>query len=382
MSNWKVNRLEEDLRRTVKELSDTYEELTLLHQLSEELTGLDIDEISNKLVEIVGSLFDAETVAVLFLEKPCHQDNQCLVTKVSKGNWDPETTIHDNNPESIFWRVMNEKKAITVCEPQEGFPPYLKGIGPVLIAPLTGKKKDIGLILAAGRKGGGEFFAGDLKLLRSLSFQAGLFMENAILSSEVQSFLIGTIRSFVRALEATSQWTAGHTERVTGYAVSLGKLLGFSAEQIERLRVCSLLHDIGKIATPDEILNKNGSLSEEEWERIRQHPSIGADILSELKGFIDVVDCIRYHHERYDGKGLHGLKGQEIPLKARILAVCDAFDAMTSDRPYRRRLTPKEAIDEIEKESGTQFDPEIARIFCKWIRSAYGIKSSYPKSGT
>jgi putative nucleotidyltransferase with HDIG domain len=204
-------------------------------------------------------------------------------------------------------------------------------------------------------------------------------MENAILSREVQSFLIGVIRSFVRALEASSEWTAGHTERVTGYAVAVGRLLGFSPAQIERLRICSLLHDIGKIATPDEILNKDEQLSEEEWEKIRQHPVIGAEILSELRGFIDVVDCIRYHHERYDGKGLHGLKGDDIPLKARILAVCDAFDAMTSDRPYRRRLSAEEAIAEIEKEIGRQFDPEIANVFSSWIRSSYGIKPSDPE---
>ncbi len=376
MNRSERNRLREDLQRTVRELSDTYEELTLLYQLSEDLAGLGVDEICEKLLKEVQILFDAETVAILLLnEKERH-----LYTKASTGNWNPDRIIPRGNRKSIFWRPLLKKKAITLCvTSSEKEHNELAGLGSVLIAPLTGKKKEIGLILAANRRKRDEFFAGDVKLLRSLAFQAGLFMENAILSREVQSFLIGIIRSFVRALEASSEWTAGHTERVTGYAVAVGRLLGFSPAQIERLRICSLLHDIGKIATPDEILNKGERLSEEEWEKIRQHPVIGAEILSELRGFIDVVDCIRYHHERYDGKGLHGLKGDDIPLKARILAVCDAFDAMTSDRPYRRRLSAEEAIEEIEKESGRQFDPEIAEVFSGWIRSAYGIEPPQPE---
>ena len=138
---------------------------------------------------------------------------------------------------------------------------------------------------------------------------------------------------------------------------------------MEKLKICALLHDIGKIATPKEILNKNGRLNEGEWYEIKRHAGLGAEILVELKQFGEIILSVKYHHEHWDGReGIFGLKGDEIPLMARILTVADAFDAMTSDRPYRQMKTKAEAIKEIVRCSGTQFDPSVVTAFLEWVK--------------
>ena len=137
---------------------------------------------------------------------------------------------------------------------------------------------------------------------------------------------------------------------------------------IEKLKISALLHDIGKIATPKEILNKDGCLEAHEWAEIKRHPGMGAEILVELKQFKDVIQSVKYHHEHWDGrKGIYGLREEQIPFMARILAVADAFDAMTSDRPYRSMLTKEAAVAEIARCSGTQFDPVVVEAFLRWV---------------
>jgi putative nucleotidyltransferase with HDIG domain len=148
----------------------------------------------------------------------------------------------------------------------------------------------------------------------AISSQAGLSVENAMLYTELEMLLVGAIKSLVKALEATSYWTAGHTERVTEYAIAIGRTMDLQGDALDKLRICSLLHDIGKIATPKEILNKDEKLSESEWIEIKKHPGVGAEILGEMKQFKDVIQGIKYHHEHWDGvKGIFGLRYEEIP---------------------------------------------------------------------
>ena len=136
------------------------------------------------------------------------------------------------------------------------------------------------------------------------------------------------------------------------------------SNELNMLKAISVLHDIGKIAIDDQILNKPGKLNNEEWENIKRHPEIGYRILSSSPEYIQIAEDILYHHERYDGKGYpRGLKGEEIPIRARIITIADSFDAMISDRPYRKALSKQEALNEIKKCAGTQFDPKIAELF-------------------
>ncbi|MFZ5969234.1 MAG: HD-GYP domain-containing protein [Bacillota bacterium] len=173
-----------------------------------------------------------------------------------------------------------------------------------------------------------------------------------------------TIKALSSAMEAKDQYTNGHSYRVADYAVGIAKQMGFDRERIDRIKTAAILHDIGKIGVTDSILNKPGQLIEEEYMVIQRHPEIGAKILSEVDFLGDVANIIKYHHERYDGKGYpEGLSGPAIPIEACILSVADAYDAMTSDRPYRKAMTSQMAQNILIKESGTQFHPIVAKAF-------------------
>lgn len=188
---------------------------------------------------------------------------------------------------------------------------------------------------------------------------------------EIRKLFLGAIEALASALEAKDKYTAGHSRRVSEIASAVGNELGLSQQEMEDLRWGSLLHDVGKIAVDQLVQNKPGKLTPEEYEHIMTHTHVGSDIVrSVVNGRI--VEIIEHHHDHYDGSGVHQVvAGDDIPLGARILAVADAFDAMISDRPYRSALSVPEAIDEIKRYSGTQFDPAIVTAFLKtaekWI---------------
>jgi putative nucleotidyltransferase with HDIG domain len=174
-----------------------------------------------------------------------------------------------------------------------------------------------------------------------------------------------------RAIEARDPYTRGHSARVTALAEEVARRLGWSVEQLTALRIGGPLHDIGKLAVSDDVLRKEGRLDPEELDQIREHPTIGARILLRMAALREAIPYVLYHHERWDGNGYpSGKSGEEIPVEARVLAVADAFDAMTSDRPYRRALSREQALAEVERCAGTQFDPEIARIFLEVFAEA------------
>lgn len=164
------------------------------------------------------------------------------------------------------------------------------------------------------------------------------------------------------AIEVRDRYTRGHVERVTTYAVLIGEQLGLRGNQLENLRYGAILHDIGKIHIEDRTLQKQGPLDEDEWDLMRQHPIIGAEMIKEVPFLSPAVPAVMYHHEYWDGSGYpFGLKGEEIPLLARIVAVADAFDAMTTNRSYRQAMSVDGAIDEIAREGGKLFDPGVVR---------------------
>jgi len=184
-------------------------------------------------------------------------------------------------------------------------------------------------------------------------------------TGEIKKLFLGAIEALVFALEAKDKYTGGHSRRVTEIALALGNELGPSARDMEDLRWGSLLHDVGKIAIDQAIQNKPGKLTREEYEHIMTHAGVGAHIVKPLVNG-KISEMIEHHHDHYDGSGLHQvIAGSDIPLGARIIAVADAFDAMTSDRPYRSAMSIAEAIDEIKRCAGTQFDPIVVTAFLK-----------------
>ena len=191
---------------------------------------------------------------------------------------------------------------------------------------------------------------------------------------------LGAIEALVSALEAKDKYTGGHSRRVTEIALAVGKELGLSAQDMENLRWGSLLHDVGKIAVHEVIQNKPGSLTREEYEHIMTHPQIGARIVRPVVNG-KITEVIEHHHDHYDGTGLHQtVAGSDIPLGARVIAVADAFDAMTSDRPYRAAMSVAEAVEEIKRSADTQFDPVMVAAFLKTVEPVT-VQASEPPSG-
>jgi putative nucleotidyltransferase with HDIG domain len=220
--------------------------------------------------------------------------------------------------------------------------------------------------------------------LRTLANQAAIALERALLMvesrrqakeieaayHELELTYDRTLAALTTALDARDRETEGHSVRVSQLAVELGKALGLTPQQLKALERGSLLHDIGKIGISDTILHKPGPLTPEEWASMRQHPDIGARIVEDIPFLQETLHVIRYHQERWDGSGYPvGLSGKDIPLLARIFAVVDAFDALTSNRPYRQKITPEEALAYLRAQAGILFDPEIVAVFVRLIES-------------
>ena len=191
-------------------------------------------------------------------------------------------------------------------------------------------------------------------------------------NDELEKAYLDTIGILRQTVEAKDPYTRGHSDRVSEFAVLIGTKMGLDEKTIHILKIGGLFHDIGKIGIPDSILLKESKLSDDEYSQIKNHPTIGAHILGNATVFQDIIPIVKYHHERYDGRGYPSqLAGTDIPLIARITAVADAFDAMTSKRTYRDSLPIEKVKEEIERCSGTQFDPEIAKLFLGILNNEY-----------
>jgi putative nucleotidyltransferase with HDIG domain/PAS domain S-box-containing protein len=217
-----------------------------------------------------------------------------------------------------------------------------------------------------------EFPDKDIGFLQSFANLCASYIKNSELLESLQELFLGTVRALSETITAKSQWTRGHLDRVTNYAIDIGKEMGLNEKDLKNLELASLLHDIGKIGTYEAILNKPATLTKDEFNLIKLHAGKGAEMLSTIKQLTEIVPSIKYHHERYDGKGYpEGLKGEGIPVLSRILCVADAVDSMLADRPYRKGLAMREIVKELRKESGAQFDPMVIEAFLKTLKTNY-----------
>ncbi|MDI7252887.1 MAG: HD-GYP domain-containing protein, partial [Actinomycetota bacterium] len=202
----------------------------------------------------------------------------------------------------------------------------------------------------------------------SLASQAAIAIENARLFESLEEIYIEVITALANAIDARDAYTHGHSNRVMEYSVALAEGMGLSPEEVDVIRHASILHDVGKIGIREKILKKPGLLTEEERREMEYHPFIGTRILQSVKLLEPVMPLVYHHHERYDGTGYpDGLKGEEIPLGSRIIAVADAFESMTSDRPYRKALPLEEALAELRRGAGRQFDPRVVEVFLRLV---------------
>ena len=235
----------------------------------------------------------------------------------------------------------------------------------VILDPIRHDGVVIGVVLSGGKTGpDAEATSGDTQLLDAIAGFLGAFHENAARFTEQKNMFIGSLEAVSAALDAKDRYTFGHSERVAHLGMRLAEAIGLDAEEVERIRISGLVHDVGKIGVPEAVLCKTGRLTDDEFEQIKKHPRIGYNILKGIPKMSDVLDGVLYHHERWDGRGYPTrLAGEAIPLYGRILAVADTFDAMSSTRSYRQAMPREKVLAEIAKCSGTQFDPSLTGPF-------------------
>jgi len=286
--------------------------------------------------------------------------------------------------DEAFWNLpvftAASKRAAEKAEPYilglergnmpEQFPPLPESVLSSMVFPLKTPKGILGVLNLVRSRNSNPFSKLDMEIINVLSSQASISIENARLYQNIRDNYLKTVRGFALAVEAKDKYTHGHSENVMKYTVILAKHLGLSGKDIEQIKYAGLLHDIGKIGVDEAILNKPGKLTVEEFEQIKRHPVLGSRILENVPFFESLIPLIRHHHEFFNGKGYpDGLASQNIPYGARILSVADAFEAMTSNRPYRKALSHDVAFDIMIKEKNNQFDPGIVDSFVEIMRA-------------
>jgi HD-GYP domain-containing protein (c-di-GMP phosphodiesterase class II)/sensor domain CHASE-containing protein len=238
------------------------------------------------------------------------------------------------------------------------------------VVPIRGERVYGLLMLGEARSDVREPFSPEkIRLAHSVGDQTASALRRAELFSELERSYLDTVMTLAKAVEAKDTYTADHAERLAEMSLAIGAAMNMNAAELEDLSYGATLHDVGKIGVPDDILQKPGKLNDEEWQKMRQHPQIGADILDPVPRLRGAAQIVRHHHERFDGNGYpDGLKGDEIPLGARILTVVDSYSAIVDERIYKKARSHEEALAELERCNGTQFDPEVVRLFVELSR--------------
>jgi putative nucleotidyltransferase with HDIG domain len=246
---------------------------------------------------------------------------------------------------------------------------FFDGAQAVCLSPLKGADEHVGLLILGDDQSGKDAFPNTkIRLINVISDYATSAIQRAMLHDRLQESFLQTVVSLANAMDARDSYTGDHSQRMAAMAKRVGQAMKLPAEEVEILHWAAILHDIGKIGVPDGILNKKGSLTKKEWVVMREHPVIGAQIVEPVKYLSAVSPIIRAHHEKFDGTGYpYGLEGEEIPLGSRILSVVDAYVAIRDERIYSKSHSHEEAVAELRRFSGTQFDPDIVDIFCKTI---------------
>ena len=245
----------------------------------------------------------------------------------------------------------------------------------LVCAPLSVNKKILGVIEVLNKRDGTPFGEHDLEAVVSVSCTVAMAIENTRLYQSMTETNRTTLETAAAAIDSKGPYSMGHSQRVMEYAIKAGIVLSFSPEEMEALEYGGLLHDIGKFCIDSSVLNKKGPLTPQEWEQVRAHPAKGAELMAGVPFLEKARDLVLCHHERFDGRGYpNGLRGDEIPVGARIIAVANAFDAMTNERAYCPAISIEEAVKELRENSGTQFCPVAVKALVSGLRLTTGIR--------
>ena len=355
-------RLQNDVADLAERLEHKEREKDELFAQVLDLHDLQIDDLPTLIIEMARQLTGAEVG--LFTEA----EGDDVVASLGVDDLEPFIA------EALFEftrRVRTENAPLV--ENDSAKLPDGAGLVNLSALPVAAKGKESGVLLLANKRSG-DFNEQDTKLLLSIGQHAGIALENVRLHHELNEAYASTIAVLADAIEAKDAYTRGHCESVMRLAVEVARRLDLKGEKLDEVRYSALLHDIGKIGVPDGILLKPGKLMAEEFLIIQKHPAIGRDLVSRVPTLMRLTDAILHHHEKWDGSGYpDGLSGEGIPLAARIVGAVDAFDAMTTPRPYRDMVSHQAAVAELKRCAGTQFDPQIVDLIDQILQGGMEI---------
>lgn len=332
-----------------RRLSESYEEIHLLHSMISGLVvGTEPDPFLRSAAEQLSSVGEFEWVAV-------------LVDETTEAFAPDHVVVGSDYPtRAELRRLVRSSRnpssdGALACD--------FGSHGEIVVCPIRIEQRSLGMLLAGGRSSGAASNV-ELKLVSAAAGHIGIFLANASLYADLDAMFLGTLQALVAAIDAKDPYTRGHSQRVALLSRDLAAALGMPEEFVKQIHLAGLVHDVGKIGVPESVLCKAGKLTDEEMARIRQHPQIGYRILKDIPQIRELLPAVLCHHESWDGSGYPtGLAGEEIPLIARIVAVADGFDAMSSSRTYRAALPRERVFEELERCAGTQFDPALVPTF-------------------
>lgn len=365
-----------------EQLGDSYEAVTMLQDLGRSMGSLHEPNtiIEDGISEIAATL-DYRWVACSIPEESGISDViKSSLHQAGVCQYEPEqvraiiSSIESND-------ALGHADTTSIYAVPSGF----EDLEPQILAhPIERGGEQLGFLIAAGKNGDyPQVSSHEIKLMESISGMLGAAIENAELYHQQHLTFLGTIKALSAAIDAKDQYTRGHSERVAMLSALLALQVGYSEENAERIRISGLVHDVGKIGVPESVLCKPSRLSDEEFDLIKLHPSIGYEIMKDIPDLHDILPGVLHHHERWDGKGYPGnLAGDDIPKMARIMALADTFDAMSSNRAYRTGMPRERVFEEFRKCAGTQFDPELVEPFLSLDFSAYDEMVAHHKAQT
>ncbi|MCP4644382.1 MAG: HD domain-containing protein [bacterium] len=349
-------------RQTVgaEELRAAQTRLTAVYEANQVISSEhDLKKLFGRVMDQLFSLVPAHNGVIMLAD----EDTGDLVTEhVKSGTGNGEVVISS----TIVSRAFTHGEAVMTSDATDdarfdaGASIISQNISSAMCVPLAHREETLGVLYVDTRGTTNAFDQGDLELLVALAGPAAIAIKNAQYLARIEQGYQDTLTVLANSIEMRDHYTVGHTWRVTNFALAIARELGWPEEKLEECEMGGVLHDVGKIAVDDAILRKPSGLTDEEYAKMKIHPERGARLMQDVTVLVPLIPYALYHHERYDGKGYpFGLTGDEIPVEGRLVAVADTFDAMTSNRPYRKGLDPEFAISEMTKAKGTQLDHEI-----------------------
>jgi putative nucleotidyltransferase with HDIG domain len=369
------------LERLNRELTNRNNDLNVLNRIMTDFATLrESADVFRQLVDMTIEIVRADA-ACFHLIKASGDQSMAIATSAAQslngegvGAEDHFAPLNDIRIQNLIMDVVRDDQPLLVSKNNGGGSIHAQ-IKSFMLAPLKIRSKILGVLSASVMSGKQRFNEKDLYHLTFMTNKAATAIENLALYENIYSNLLATLYAFVTAIEARDPYTKEHSSRVTRLAIAMAQAMGLTNEEIEILNVAGLLHDIGKIGIRDEILLKPGRLDENEYQIIQQHPIIGAEIMDNLGLWHREKQIVRSHHERYDGTGYPDrLKGEGIPVLARILSIADVYDAVASDRAYRRRMKEAKILHIMYSGAGSQFDPDMVHVFRKLYESGEVVK--------